>query len=47
MGGSESLSNNAFERSVKRLRRRAASAARHSALAARIRVHRAAAQRER
>ena len=39
--------NNAFERSVKRLRRRAACAARQHALPARSRAHRAAAQRER
>jgi len=39
--------NNAFERSVKRYRVRAASAARHQVLPARSRAHRAAAQRER
>jgi hypothetical protein len=39
--------NNAFERSVKGQRWRAASAAHHHAPAARSRAHRAAAQRER
>jgi hypothetical protein len=39
--------NNAFERSVRRHRVRAAGAARHHAPAARSRAHRAAAQRER
>jgi len=42
-----SAPNNAFERSVKRHRVRAASAARHHAPAARSRAQRAAAQRER
>jgi len=50
-GGSSAVegwpSNNAFERSVRRRRVRAASAARHHALPARSRAHRAAAQRER
>ncbi len=41
------MPNNAFERSVKGQRWRAASAARHHAPAARRDIHRAAAQRER